>query len=311
MTSDNQQLSYPPEHPEDLLGAYALGALEAAERDNLEAHLDSCADCTVVLAELAGTTELLAQSVPQVAAPAYLQSQVMAAVDELPPVFALRREEREAVAPEPAPADSSARFTFSSFAMPLAATLVIGLLSASLIMNVITTDRLNSLEQERQETNARLIELERGHAAASAGLSQLAADGQHTNSALRQVMETSYLMARPFTQPLMLLPTDGRSDSEGILLVTGDGRKAILMLANMDQTQPSQGYQVWLSRNGQQWPVGQISVDSSGWGTVALNPPESLYGYDWMNLTRDESASGAGGGGEMVLQTRILSPGAR
>ena len=175
MTSDNQQLSYPPEHPEDLLEAYALGALEAAERDDFEAHLDSCAHCSGVLAELAGTRELLAQSVPQIAAPAHLQSQVMAAVDELPPVFAPQREEREAVAPEPAPADASARFTFSSFAMPLAATLVIGLLSASLIMNVITTNRLNSLEQERQETNARLIELERGHAAASAGLSQLAA----------------------------------------------------------------------------------------------------------------------------------------
>ena len=93
--------------------------------------------------------------------------------------------------------------------------------------------------------------------------------------------------------------------------MTGDGRKAILMLANMDQPQPSQSYQVWLSRNGQQLPIGEISVDSSGWGTMALNPPESLYGYDWMNLTTDEPVSGNGRGGEMVLQTRILSPGAR
>ena len=58
--------------------------------------------------------------------------------------------------------------------------------------------------------------------------------------------------------------------------------------------------------------IGEISVDSSGWGTMALHPPESLYGYDWMNLTVDEAGARAdGSAGEMVLQTRIISPGAQ
>ena len=93
--------------------------------------------------------------------------------------------------------------------------------------------------------------------------------------------------------------------------MTNDGRKAILMLANMEQPRPPQAYTVWLSRNGQHLPVGQINVDSSGWGTMALNPPDSLYGYDWMNLTVDKPEAAEGGSSEMVLQTRILSPGAR
>ena len=308
MTSNNQQLPYQPDHPADLIEAYVLGSLEEEERDDFEEHLLGCASCSGLLAGFEDTSLLFANSVPQVSPPASLRGQVMATVEDLPPVFVPSPLEMDSPAVQEEP---SSRFTFSSFAMPLAATLVVGLLTASLIMNVVTTSRLNTLQQERLETNSRLEQLERGHASASAGLSQLEVNSRQADSALKQVMETSYLMARPFTQPLLLQPTDDSSDSEGVLLVTNDGRKAILMLSNMEQPRPPQSYVVWLSRNGQHLPVGQISVDSSGWGTMALNPPESLYGYDWMNLTVDKPEAGEGGSSEMVLQTRIISPGAR
>lgn len=302
---NEQPMPSSPEYPEDLLEAFALGALEEEERDEVEAHLAASPRCSGLLSDFEEATTLLAGAVPQATPPAGLRSRVMEAVDALPPVFVPQAGEETS---SPPPSVSASRFTFSSFAMPLAATLVIGLLTASLILNVVTTTRLNSLEQERLETNARLEGLERGHASANAGLAQLAVENHQTDSALKQVMETSYLMARPFTQPLLLRPTDGGSNSEGVLLVTNDGMKAILMLANMDKPQPAQAYQVWLARNGQHLPVGRITVDSAGWGTMALNPPESLYGYDWMNLTMDKPDAAAGGASEMVLQTRIISP---
>lgn len=308
MTLNNREMPDRPDRPEELVEAYVLGSLEEDEREAFEAHLDSCDRCAGVLRSYEEALDLLSQSVPQVAPPPGLEDRVMDAVDDLPPVFNPARELSKSVSGE---AGASSRFTLSSFAMPLAATLVIGLLSASLILNVATTSRLNTLEQERQAADARIAELEQGYSENSAGLVQLVTEGRQTDSALKQVMETSYLMARPYTQPLLLEPTDGRSDSEGILLVTSDGSKAILMLANMDQPQPPQDYRVWLSRNGQNWPAGEISVDSSGWGTMALHPPESLYGYDWMNLTVDKPAPGQTGSGEMVLQTRIISPGAQ
>lgn len=287
--------------------AFALGTLDEGEREEVEGHLIACPHCSSVVADFEGASVLLAGAVPQVMPPPYLQSRLMEAVDSLPQVFVPPVSTPPAGNGKSQP-ESAGRFTFSTFAMPLAATLVIGLLSASLIMNVVTTSRLNSLEQERVETNARLEGLEMGHASANAGIAQLAVENHEADSALKQVMETSYLMARPFTQPLLLQPTDGGSDSEGVLLVTNDGKKAILMLANMEQPQPSQAYQVWLARNGQHLPVGRITVDSAGWGTMALNPPESLYGYDWMNLTVDQPDAEAGSGSEMVLQARIISP---
>ena len=291
-----------------MLESYVLGSLEEDERDALEAHLESCLLCAGTVADFERVGLALSEAVPQLAVPQGLRAGVMESVEELPQIFS------PSVEGIPAEADNnehSTRFTFSSFAMPLAATLVVGLLTASLIMNVVTTSRLNTLQQERVETTSRLEQLEAGLASANTGVSQLAEEGRQAESNLKQVMETSYLMARPFTQPLLLSPTDGNSQSEGVLLVTSDGSKAILMLANMETPQNAQAFNVWLSRNGQHLPAGQISVDSSGWGTMALNPPESLYGFDWMNLTVDKPQSGAGAGEEMVLQTRILSPGDR
>ena len=330
MTLNNQHPPGSPSHPEELLEAYVLGALDDEDLADCEAHLELCAYCGRVMGRLLDTTAALAESAPPATPPPYLAAAVMEAVDELPPVF---RPPASAEAPESplessataeAPArqdnpaivepdaDSSARFTFSSFALPLAATLVIGLISASLIMNVLTTNRLNSLEREGLDTGARLTQLEQEQSNAGARMARMDQAARSSDSALKQVMETTYLMSRPYTHPLLLLPpTDGPGSSEGILLVNNDGRKAILMLSNMKLPNPSQTYQVWLARNGQQFPVGRIAVDATGWGTMALTPPESLYGFDWINLTMDEPETPGGSSGEMVLQTRIISPAAR
>ena len=306
----------PGDDSEELLAAYALGSLEGDELADVEARLDAFPRDDSVLPSFLETTSQLAETVPQVAPPPQLQSRMMAAVDQLPPVLAPPRQGEESLGAKTAEVDqdtrdSGSRFTFSSFAMPLAATLVIGLLSASLIMNVVTTTRINSLEQERVASNARIAELEAGQTQVSNQISYLGQLAAGSDMAMKQMMETNYLMARPFTQPLLLKPTDGASDSEGVLLVNNDGHEAILMLSNMDRSRPSQSYQVWLGRNGQQFPLGEIAVDSSGWGTMALKPPESLYGFDWINLTVDEPRTGGGSSAEMVLQTRIISPGDR
>lgn len=44
------------------VGVYVLGALDPAERDTFEAHLDGCASCTAELAAVAGLPGLLARA---------------------------------------------------------------------------------------------------------------------------------------------------------------------------------------------------------------------------------------------------------
>ena len=177
-----------------------------------------------------------------------------------------------------------------------------------MLLNFLNANRLNDLQQESAAAAARLNQLESGQAAADTRLEHLTAGTAHADTALKHLMAADYLMAQQATQPLPLQPTSGDSQSEGLLLVTRDGRRAVLMLANTARESPARSYRVWLARNGQQVPMGTINVDAAGWGTMPLNPPESLYGFDWVNLTVDEPTIDANLAGELALQTRIVSP---
>jgi anti-sigma factor RsiW len=53
------------EHPREALGAYALAALDDAERDEIEAHLASCAECREEYQELRTMTEQLGELPPE------------------------------------------------------------------------------------------------------------------------------------------------------------------------------------------------------------------------------------------------------
>jgi hypothetical protein len=52
-------------------------------------------------------------------------------------------------------------------------------------------------------------------------------------------------------------------------------------------------------------PVGQIQVDSTGWGTLDLIPPEPLFEFEWVNLTVEDQESLSQE--KMVLRSRIPS----
>jgi anti-sigma-K factor RskA len=75
----------------DLVGAYAVDALEESERVTYEAHLADCADCRAELARLQESAAILAGSVSVVPPPA-LKDRVMAEVRGEPaPVVTLER----------------------------------------------------------------------------------------------------------------------------------------------------------------------------------------------------------------------------
>lgn len=71
-----------------LTGAYALDALEPAERAEFEAHLAGCAECAEEVAGLRGTAVRLAGAA-RVAPPAALRERVLAAVARTPQVTAM------------------------------------------------------------------------------------------------------------------------------------------------------------------------------------------------------------------------------
>ena len=87
----------------DDAAAYALDVLDATEREAFEAHLSTCADCTVEVTALQETASLLVLSVPPAPPlPSALRASVLAGitgVEQLPPLPG--RPRRALVSAEP------------------------------------------------------------------------------------------------------------------------------------------------------------------------------------------------------------------
>lgn len=305
-----------PSHPDELLEAYALDALEDDEHLQVEQHLDSCDRCRGYVAPLHQTAGGLGFFLDQAIPPAALGLRIRQALTTLV---------------ETAPAETgpnlrstgvSPRRWFSTpqLAMPLAAVLVLSLFSLSLFMNFQATGRMDQMERAGSTVTAQLGEamaqtkrLEEDNEALAAQVAAAAStDAGQMMDTIQEIRAASYLLAHPETRPLVLEPPGGAGDSQGVLLVDDQGNRAFLMISDMAQPPPKLPYQVWLVRDGRRTRAGQVAVDSTGWGSLALQPPEPVSQFEWVNLTMIEDSGSNAGTETMVLRSKIgPSPGGR
>lgn len=123
-----------------LVGAYALDAMDAAQRSVFEAHLEECAQCRMEVAELQATAALLGQAAEAVPPPG-MRHRVLEAIDAIrqdAPTVALDR-------PRPQRGETIARRRpiFAAAAAVVAfAVLALGVLYAQ------TAARLRGVEQQ-------------------------------------------------------------------------------------------------------------------------------------------------------------------
>ena len=125
---------------------------------------------------------------------------------------------------------------------------------------------------------------------------------------LQQEELASYLLANPSNEPLMLAPPGGVGDPQGVLLLAEDSRHAILLVSGMPQSPFATSYHVWLLRPDQRVLMGQVQVDSTGWGTMSFYyPPESVLRFDKVVLSRYSVSSGEAASRDMVLEGSFAS----
>ena len=324
-----------PSHPDELLEAFALDALEDDEHLQIELHLDSCARCRGYVAELHQTTSDLGLLLDQAIPPAAVGLRIRQGLTTPAPPGPSPRLNREA---------SRRRLTVPQFIMPLAAVLMLSLFSVSLFMNIQTKGRMDQMEHAGSTVTAELDQamtqtqqLEEDNKALAAQVDQVgqgmaqaqlmenakeamatevaaaaSTDASQMMDTIHQIRAASYLLAHPETHPLVLEPPGGTGDSQGVLLVEDKGNRAFLMISDMAKPAPNRPYQVWLVRNGQRMWVGQVAVDSTGWGSLDLQPPEPVSQFEWVNLTMIEDSGSNAGTETMVLRSKIEpSPGGK
>ena len=293
-----------PNHPDELLEAFALDALEDDEHLQIELHLDSCARCRGYVAQLHQTTSELGFFLDQAIPPAAVGLRIRQALTT--PV-------QTGPSPRLTRGPSRRRLTAPQWVMPLAAVLMLSLFSLSLFMNIQTSGRMGQMERAGSTVTAELDQamtqtqqLEEDNQLLAAQVDQAMAQTQRleeSNKALAaQVVAATSTDA---SQILMLEPPGGTGDSLGVLLVQDEGHRAFLMISDMAQPPPRRPYQVWLVRDGHRMWAGQVAVDSTGSGSLALQPPEPVSQFEWVNLTMIEDSGSNAGAETMVLRSKI------
>ena len=265
------------------MGAYALDILDQEEAVLVEFHMSGCYQCRTTVALMQSSAALIGESVDRLQPPASLQARIMRS---LPGTGV------EITTPAKTTASRGWTGSLSKVLMPLAAVLVLGLLSYSVYVSTILSSRVENLQRE---------------SAVLTRWGKLAAQESQVMDRLNELRAASDFLAETESTDVILESPNDSGNSGGILLVADDGRRAMLMVTGMRELEPPSSYDVWLVRQGQSMWAGQLKVDSKGWGAVTLHPPEPLFDFDMVRLTPAPSSDPVPGRGDMVLEGQIVS----
>jgi hypothetical protein len=171
---------------------------------------------------------------------------------------------------------------------------VVALFIFGVLINQRLSGRVEGLEQENSKLTAQLAE-------------SADEDAKVTKTVL-QLQLSSYWLADPSNQPLKLQPPGGQGNAQGILVTASDGRRALVMVTGMRDLPPPSTYHIWLLRRGDRVWAGKLEVDDRGWGTTWMQPDESLFKFEKVELTAATPDTSVPAPQAMVLEGKIPLP---
>ena len=289
-----------PAHPEEMLEAFALDSLDLDEEEQVQDHLDGCFQCSDVVdryRETAATLALLAS--PQRPPPG-LRARLMQAIS---------REEPEALA-APAPqlvpslGDRLIDSRLFRVLVPMAASVAMVLVVLAVAMTLRISGQVDDLKQENASLQARL---DANMATMTVQMNAAADAESEVMDSVLKLQQASYELAQPDNMSLELRSPYAGSRSQGILLVSSDGSRGVIMVAGMEPPSPSTSYHIWLMRGRDKVWAGKLDVDSRGWGTVLLQLREPIMGFEKVELTSSAGSSASQPQSDMVLEGNLVS----
>ncbi len=285
-------------HPEDMLEAFALNALDLDEEERVQGHLDNCDVCSMAVVNYTVAIASLAQLAETQEPPPALRARLMQAVSRQEPTAPADPEPR-LVAPL---GDRSVGSRLVRVLVPMAASIAMVLVVLAVAMNVRISGQVNDLNQENASLRALL---DSSMATTTAQMNAAAIAESQVMDMVLKLQRTSYELAQPNNISLELRSPYAESRSQGILLVSSDGSRGVIMVAGMEPRNPSASYHIWLMRGHDKVWAGKVDVDPQGWGTVLLQLREPIMGFEKVELTSSANASQVES--EMVLQADLVS----
>lgn len=251
-------------HIEDLAEAYALGALEAEERQMVEGHLETCSECTSLIREHLEVAAALALAVPPMDPPRRLRGQIMGK---------LAPEER-AAKPEPAASGRSgwrrARWIIPA-AASMAASVLIFFLGGIGVLVLSQQSQVHDLQSQIGDMEL-LIDEERSAS-------------QELRDRLNEQRLATLIAALPGLEAKSMDNTEEAPSASGMLLADPGKAWAFIVAQGLEASLENDPYHVWLVNNGTLVNVGRFSVDESGYGQLFIR--QSFQDFNWLGVTRE------------------------
>ena len=292
-------------HPEDLLEAFALDALEPEEEESVLEHLEQCLQCSGLVADYLRTTTALAYLAPAAEPPEHLRIGLMAAIE--PPAIEVPQEAATdtALPTRRQPRSWSGIYRgigsrWGRLLMPVTAGAAVVVAAFLIAINVQITGERDDMMVKNSELQESLDESRATAttqlALASEAISQMQGDLQFLQSTL----------AQPGTQSLIMDPMQPNSDAWGVLALSGDGTMAVIMASDLEPLTEGLAYHVWVMDGGKRSWAGDMIVDEHGWGAVALDMSTSTSAFETVQVSRAPLTLGAAGiVGDIVLEVSL------
>jgi anti-sigma-K factor RskA len=231
--------------------AYALGALEPAERAAFEAHLASCAECTADVRQLRVTASALPHAVPQVSPPPSLRAKV------------LDQAVRGSGSSDPANSAGTVTLVRERRGLPgwlqIAAMLVIGAGVAVYAQRMQA--RVSNLEAQLQQAQAQVASADR----LTAELRTVAFSAQSAMG----------VFAAPDVARIDLAGQPVAATARARALWSRQ-RGMVFTVANLPPLPAGRVYQVWVVTAQAPVSAGLLTPDASGGGSVYFETPVDI-----------------------------------
>ncbi len=252
----------------DLLGPYALNALDSEERVQIESHVERCGDCLLKLQEEMEVMVGLAFAVPQRRVPSDVKRRLMASIDPGRTREPGARWAGRAVGVERV-LSTLLRGLVPHTGKAITAFVVAGVVFGGIWFN----DRLNDISAASAELGGEIESMvER-----EAEVRTMVANQRYLSS----------VSASPGVSVNLLRGTERATAAWGMLAccaVSDNGLVALLGVFDLPPLPAGQVYQTWLIRNGQRHPGSQFTVDSTGYGQTVIIPQAILPEFDPVNM---------------------------
>jgi anti-sigma-K factor RskA len=262
-----------------MIAAHALGALEAAEARDVEAHLATCAECRAEFEAWQETASSLAYAAPSAEPSAELRSRILSSIraeagsQQVSRPLSAKSGQR--VEEDDAAKTSQAESNIVPFAKPArrswSAASKLGALAASLafialvISLVLLWNRYNTMRQEM----ARL----------SDQLSQSQGELTRERQTLAREREARELISAPDARIMMLSGTEMAKSAHAKFVLDRKSGRAMLMAYELPPAPAGKTYQLWFIMEGKPPMPGHVfSTDNAGHAELSEQLPAEARG---------------------------------